>query len=208
MPIQVSPAPQAALDAIRQAIEGSRGRFSAARHDPSATRRGALFLCVPHRMAELPADKISADAKLGEVAAPGDWRYLVVQKRTDDAAAEKTEGYTPIAIATATSVGGGQYRFGMWSEGSLATRTAAAIRVAEADNRVSEGDYEPLVLVVPALHVKALWLKDRTGTGRDLVSFIPRSVAEPAPERPMTANEFLSKLQDIARKLPPGGRHP
>jgi hypothetical protein len=61
------------------------------------------------------------------------------------------------------------------TEGPFSEATAEAIRRAEADPELADGDYELRELRVPGLYLMAVWLKDLSGDG-DVV--IP---LEPAP---------------------------
>lgn len=80
--------------------------------------------------------------------------------------------------------------FAQVNEGPLINGTVSAIQVANNE----KGEYEIRFLMVPALHMAALWLVDTTG--RSNVA-IPISPAPPylMPDKPIPVRELLVVLQ-------------
>jgi hypothetical protein len=80
-----------------------------------------------------------------------------------------------MAVATVEQHAGGG---GVAStEGPFAEATAQAIRGAEHDPALSDGDYELRSLRVPSLYLMAVWLKDLSGDGDVVIPLAPA----PAP---------------------------
>jgi hypothetical protein len=144
---------------------------------------------LPHQAFNLGLDAITAGKGL-EGAKPVGWRFLLGQPSQDPAVAAEVEGSL------------GQHNFSGLNRGPFVAQTLKAMRLAENDPRVSDGDFEPRFLRVPALYVVALWLKERN-SGNDLV--IPLEPAPPnlAPGRIYTGLEFTHELETQARQLVP-----
>jgi hypothetical protein len=80
--------------------------------------------------------------------------------------------------------------------------TEEAIRRAEKLQEVQKGRFEALLLIVPAIHVAALWLQDRDGDA-DLLLTMPPSNPALVPYRPMTSAAFLDIVRNLSQKVPP-----
>jgi hypothetical protein len=202
--------PQGAFDAISQTVTGARNGFAVTRHNRPDVKAGALSLSVPHRVAYLPLGKTRRGERLRQAVEWGNWRYLVLEEQPPPAASSaggsaKPVTYKSIAAATALPVDGGGYKFGIWNDDSFAAGTEIALRAAEKLEQVRTGDYEPFLLVAPAVYVTALWLRDRRNNeseDSDLILPIPSRNPVLTPYKPMTPAEFFDKLDGVAAKIP------
>jgi hypothetical protein len=77
-----------------------------------------------------------------------------------------------------------------------------AIRKAEALPAVQQAHFEPVVLLVPALYIVALWLHAADGEN-DLVVPLPPAPGEFRTLEPLAAKDFLSATKRLAERVPP-----
>lgn len=189
MAIETMDVPGAAYDVVRGVI--ARLAADSAFRTPNLRRvkPDAIALSTPHRVAFLALDRIRRGHGVRAAARVRSWRFLV------------HGGDRPIAAAEAVMTETGDYRFGGLNEGPFVEGTAEAIRRAEQLDAIGRGRFEPLLLIIPALRVAALWLKER-GDGADVFLAMQPSIPKLAPYEPMTQERFLGALQDVAEQVP------
>jgi hypothetical protein len=190
MPLDVMNPPVAAYEVVRSAMSdlASRAGFgtpSLRRADPST-----LGLSTPHRVAVIPLNGLRRGGALRDVAQTTSWRFLLHQ------------GDRVIAAVDTIETKEGRYQFGHINEGPFTTATEEAIRRAERLDAVRKGQFEPVLVMAPALYVVALWLQNRSG---DSDWFLP---LPPTPEplvsyQPTRSDEFQDILRRLAEKVPP-----
>jgi hypothetical protein len=189
MPIEPIDPPIAAYEAVRARI--AELAITGAFRTPKLRRTSpdALAIAFPHRVAQIPLDMIRTGMELRSAALDQGWRFLLVD---NDRA---------IAAATAIQVNNEAYRFGYLNEGPFVEGTERAVEQAEADNIIQQGHFEPLLLMVPALYVMALWLKDRIDTADLVLPITPTFGAFTSTLFPVAG--FWSVLVRLANDRPP-----
>jgi hypothetical protein len=189
MALHIVDPPIGAYEAVRSVI--TRMASTGAFRTPALRRANpaALALSTPHRVAAVHLDRIRSAGDLRSIAETAGWRFLL------------HDGECVVASVDAVIGTAGAYRFGHLTEGPFATGTEEAIRKAEALDVVHKHDFEPSLLLVPALYVVALWLRDREG-GADLAMPIPPVPPELKAFEAIGASEFLTMLHGLAERLP------
>jgi hypothetical protein len=193
----------------RRALAGAISLPRLRHADPSA-----LSLAMPHRVEFLAPGDIRRDTMPKKEK--GDyWRFLVLEERAtgaDDGGAAGSATFEAIAAATAVKEGrmpkfGGldkrPFVFGGLDEGPFVKGTEQTILRAEDLRAVREGQFEAVLLVVPALYVLALWLQDLSGeaaNGRSgeadlIIPLPPPSNPGLDPHKPMAPASFLKALK-------------
>lgn len=184
---------EGAPPAARKAVEDVLRRLAAGpgfrtpnlrRADPKA-----LAVTTPHRVAQLSLRGLSQGDPLESALRTGDWRFLV------------EEAGRPIAAAVASGKPDGSYRFGQLNEGPLAEATAAALRRARDGGLAGADGSEPVLLLVPAVRVAALWVRDERD-GTDLLLYLDPSDGRFDPQRPVRRESFLASLRALAAQVP------
>ena len=172
-------------NAARHAVHAMLGQPSTASafRTPAARLAApdALALSTPHRVAFLPLDRIGAKTTLRGDAEMRGWRFLV------------HHGDRIVAAATTVAGARGTHRLGHLNQGPFVAGTEQAIRRAEAHHATRQRHFEPVYLMVPALYVMALWLRDLEGE-RDRVMIIPPAPREFAAYGMLTARTFVARL--------------
>ncbi|XSC44861.1 hypothetical protein ACF1BQ_000410 [Bradyrhizobium sp. RDT10] len=169
----------------------------------SVANLDTVFISMPHRIAYLPLGNIRRAVSLRAAATIGSWRFLIHEKKRRVVASnDGREEPVPIAAATMVTTASATYELGELNEGPFVAATEEAIRRAEKLPEVQKGRFEALLLIVPAVHVAALWLQDRDGDA-DLLLTIPPSNPALVPYRPMTSAAFLDIVHSLAQKVPP-----
>jgi hypothetical protein len=180
-----------------RAVHARLGHPAVAAALQAPTRRpispAALALSTPHRVALLALDRIAAQTTLRRAARLRGWRFLVHR------------GDRVIAAAGVLPDGRAKHRFGHLTEGPFAAGTETAIRRAETHGALRRGRFEPVLLMVPAVHAVALWLRDLDGDG-DRVMVIPPAPHGLTPYRLVTARAFMARLVRLSAGIP-RGRH-
>lgn len=165
MTIAAPDCPDAARQAVLQGMQkraATRGFWTPKlkRADPTK-----LQLCMPHRMALLPLNRMQQEAKrratadgqpprlLHELASILGWRFLVVNGQ-----------YEPVAAAHAFLTDRGDYRLGELNEGLYIEQTAKAVEtpfITDAMSRKIDGNTsgELLLLIAPAIGFAGLWVR-------------------------------------------------
>jgi len=191
MPLEIVNPPILAYEAVRSRLTDLAA--ASAFGTPSLRRSApeSLALSTPHRIAILPADAIGPRMSLRSAAIRKGWRFLVLS------------GTDVIATADTVLTKGGEHRFGHINEGPFVAGTEQAVRRAEADERIKKARFEILYLMVPALHVLALWLRELDGDA-DQLMVIPPTPPEFRPFEMLATNNFVTKLDELARHEMPG----
>ena len=195
MRIEADPAPAQVFDVVQEAIASHPSKFPSSWANSLAKKAPERFLSVPHRIAYLGLNAIKPDADLRVSAQMGGWRFLVHER--DPRAADT---YALIGAATTGSSSRDEFR-GL-DEGPFAAGTEEAIRSVEEDDAV-KGNFDITYLIVPALYVVALWLRDRDNKGDIIVPVAPVSLAL-TPNKPMSPEDFLKVLADLSRNADAG----
>jgi hypothetical protein len=162
-----------------------------------------LSIAVPHRVECLRREDIRGAPRRKKKKDAECWRFLVFAKcATHDHVEGEAAGFTAVAAATAVKTKTGRFEFGGINAGPFVEETEKAIRTAEALEKVCRGEFEAVLLVVPALYVLALWLQDRSNDGpkgrsdeADLLIPLPPSNPPLYPGRPIGLASFLEALR-------------
>jgi hypothetical protein len=188
--------PAAAEEACRNVM--TRLAAASAFRTPNLRRAAGreLTLVTPHRLAVLSLEVLQDDRRPLALKEIG-WRFLVQADGEALAACEALE------IATG-------YRFGGLNEGPLVSGFVEALGQAEQLSATRGQDYEPRLLLVPALNVAALWLGQSGGTPdafapRDLIVPLPPSDSALRPYQAIGQEAFLAAVRRMAREVPRGG---
>ena len=162
-----------------------------------------LAIAMPHRVESLALGHLRRGT-IPKNDKADFWRFLVLENHEPIAAATAVIAEAkrrPITAATAARAEDCRFEFGGLDEGPFVRGTAEAVRRAEDLMEVREGQFEAVLLVVPALYVVALWLQDlssQAASGRsgeaDLLIAIPPSNPMLDPGEPMRPASFLQAL--------------
>ena len=190
MPIKPIDAPETAgaFGVVHRTLSGraSAAAFSLprlAKADP-----GRLTIAMPHRVEFLALGFLRRDT-IPKKETTDCWRFLVLEERK--------------SIAAATAIRADEeFEFGGLDEGPFVRGTEEAIRRAEGLDQVRDGQFEAVLLLVPARYVVALWLQDLSSHApkghsgeADLLIAIPPSNPALNPAEPMSPRSFLEALR-------------
>jgi hypothetical protein len=162
----------------------------------------ALSVAMPHRVESLALGHLRRGT-IPKNDKADFWRFLVLENREPIAAATAiiAEAKSRPIAASAARAEACRFGFGGLDEGPFVRGTAEAVRRAEDLMEVREGQFEAVLLVIPALYVVALWLQDlssRAASGHsgeaDLLIAIPPSNSMLDPGEPMRPASFLQAL--------------
>jgi hypothetical protein len=164
---------------------------------------GTLSIAMPHRVESLTTSDIRRN-RTPRKTGPDCWRFLVLEDREPIAAATAIEASS--AAIVRSSPRAKEFEFGGLNEGPFVKETAEAILRAEALNEVRDGQFEAVLLVVPAREAVALWLRKRPseapyrrwGKADWLIPLRPSSPALD-PGKPLKPEAFLKALRRRAR---------
>jgi hypothetical protein len=185
--------PKAARQAVHATLADHPGGVAALRtaargYAATDERAVSMSTSTPHRVALLPLDRIGPKTTLRADAQMRGWRFLV--------------HHGDAVVAAAQTIAGprGKHSVGHVNHGPFVAATETAIRRAETNRALEHRHFEPVLLMVPALYVAALWLRDLEGD-RDRVMVMP-----PAPRgfksfAPITPRAFVAKLVPLAGAL-------
>lgn len=159
---------------------------------------GRLSIALPHRGQVVGIENVRRPGATLDRESTAFWRFLVVR---EDGAGSPA-GLEVVAAATAAPAKGGRFAFGGLNEGAFVHGFADAVRTAEARLDQETDDFEPVLLVVPAVYVVALWLQHRpvaatvTGGG-DEDLFVAIAPSNPSLETGelISAGPFLAALR-------------
>jgi hypothetical protein len=147
-----------------------------------------LAIAMPHRVEFLALRDIRRET-IPKEEKTDCWRFLVL------------EGATPIAAATAIRAESEKFEFGGLDEGPFVRGTQQAVSRAE-DLLEGKGEFEAVLLLVPARYVAALWLQacgSQAASGRsskdDLLLAISPSNPALDPDVAMAPAAFLEALR-------------
>jgi hypothetical protein len=191
MPIKPIEAPETkgAFDVVHQTLSSRAAASAFSLPKLSKADPDTLSIAMPHRVEFLALGDLRRDT-IPKNEKADFWRFLVLENRE------------PIAAATAARDETGGFEFGGLDEGPFVSGTEKAIRQAEALGKVSEGQFEAVLLVVPALYVVALWLQALSSPAAnghsgeaDLLIAIPPSNPALDPGEPMSPVSFLEALR-------------
>jgi hypothetical protein len=202
MPIIPAKVAKDAFDVVHQTLSrrASAWAFSLPRLSKADPR--TLSIAMPHRVEFLALGDLRRDT-IPKKAEPDCWRFLVLQERASDTV--DGGGDRPaIAAVTAVRPKANGFEFGGLNEGPFVEGTEKAIRQAEALIGDREGQFEAVLLVVPALYVVALWLQDLSSDAPSSHSseadlLIPIAPSNPALDldQPITPASFLKAVRRI-----------
>ena len=176
MPICNDRFPQEAFNLVHGILSSRAAASTFGLQGLTAADPRTLSVAIPHRVELLDlrdvrrgAIRKSRRATAREKKRGECWRFLVLQQSAGGSDDVGAEPLTPVeAIAAATAVrerprkfcGAEPFRFGGLNQGPFVAETERAIRRAEALPEVSKGQFQAVLLAVPALYVTALWLQD------------------------------------------------
>lgn len=196
--------PAEAMAAVHRALSGLAARsafFSATLRDIDTED---FSISTPHCIAYLHLRDIHAGVSLRKAVEVGRWRFLVHKKQRSGGAGRKgKEEHVPVAAATVDGDVVKGYELTELNEGPFVEGTENAIHLAEEMDEVRAGRFEPVLLVVPALYVAALWLLNRNGDeNTDILLIIPPSNPALVAHKPTRPNQFIDILHRLALKMP------
>jgi hypothetical protein len=176
MTIRSLEATQESVDAVEEHLAEVAARPAFPERALGRAAPTDVWLSAPHGVYSLGVDELAKGRGLAETTQVAK-EFLVM------------EGPSAIASVEQDPAGGSVSS----TEGPFVAATAQAIRQAEEDPELADGDYELRALRVPGLYLMAVWLKDLEGDG-DVV--IP---LEPAPA-PLEAGRSY-RLPELEREL-------
>ena len=150
--------------------------------DPGGNSGPNFDLAAPHQIFAVGLDDV-AKGRLLEAAQPQAWRYIVLQ------------GTDPVATATFHSPDVKEAIH--VTRGPYVISTVQALHVAETAPEIATGDFEPRLLDVSALHLRALWLH------ADKADFLIPLVPAPAgvqAYRLYSEGDLLKAIQPLTSK--------
>jgi hypothetical protein len=180
MPLEVSKPSVAAEKAVSSML--ARIVATDANYVPAlrSASPSSLAISTPHRIAVLRLDRIKAGMSLRSAVKKKGWRFFV------------HHGDKIVATVNSSLSGKGEHGFSNITDGPFVAGTERAIRRAEQLEPVQKGRFEPLLLQVPAIHLRNLKSND------DLI--IPISPAPKAlrPYQALTTQDFVGAAVALA----------
>jgi hypothetical protein len=195
MPLDVNNPPIAAYEAVQSVVSELAGKSE---FRTPALRRAdprSLALSTPHRIATLPLDRLRQAKDLRGSTEIRGWRFLI------------HDGDRVIASTDAIVGQNGGFEFGQINEGPFNEGMEQAIRKAEGLPAVQRDHFEPVVLVVPALYIVALWLES-LGNNADLILPLSPTPGELRALEPIKVEDFLSVARRLAERVPTDSSRP
>lgn len=189
MPIRTSPVPADAMEALWTGLGQMDGAAEIQTVAAISSGHEASWQeGVPQPIYHLGLDAIASGRGL-DAAEPIGWRYLLGQTATPPT----------IAADVLRAPAGQSYVFAGLNQGPFVGQMLEVLRRTGRDPKVSQGDFEPRMLRVPALYIVALWLKERS-PWRDIL--IPLEPSHPAltPGLSYTVAEFEAALRRAAEE--------
>jgi hypothetical protein len=198
MPIRPSDVPPRAFDVVHKTMSRRASARTFSLPGLLAADPGSLSIAMPHRVESLTTSDIRRN-RTPKKKGPDCWRFLVLEDREPIAAATAFEASSTACARSSQKAK--DFEFGGLNGGPFVRETAEAILRAEALTEVREGQFEAVLLVVPALDVVALWLRDlssevayRRWGEADLLMAIPPTIPSLDPGEPRTPASFLQAL--------------
>jgi hypothetical protein len=196
MPLDIAPAPAASISSLNAVLPKIAGNRGIALHAP-VLAQGANRALREQRTASAPRPLLSSPVYVLGLDA-------IVTGR--DLSAAQLALWTHFFPSTqdgdrqvvAADVAADTSRFASLKEGPQVLAFYRQVQALQQSPDVGTRSFELAQLRIPALHVKAVWLKDKAGTG-DVV--IPIAPTDPAltPERRYSVPEFLAALRPAAQ---------
>jgi hypothetical protein len=192
MPLVIPPAPPQSIEPMRQTIPSLAFRPSLLRVAPrlsaaitASAGRGSLSPSLSYRVYVLGLSDIVAPGKGLSAASLAAWRHTL-----------SSEGETVTADVSVDRAGT-NFKFASISANPSAPDVARQVQTLSADSTIA-ATYEVALLQVPALGVRALWLRDTAGRAPDVVVPVAPVRSELTAGRRYSADEFLGALRPLA----------
>jgi hypothetical protein len=150
--------------------------------------QGAPTVAEPHKVYTLGLDGIVEDASLAKAKMVG-WMHLVM-----------SGGQAVASTEVKQDERGGAPQFSNLNAGVYGASSLAEMRKAEEDPRYQKGSYEPRLLRIPGLDVRALWLKDKEGDNDVVIPIAPTHTTALTAGRPYSVRELTAALLEPAKK--------
>jgi hypothetical protein len=177
---------------VKEAVESGLSRMTKkqAFSTPNLKRAVIAGVIAPVTQQAIPVYNMGlselAEGKNFNTARQNAWRYVVKQSNEVVASADVAVG--PDGKQTLAQV----------NEGPLVAGTIEAIKVANAQETIKNGQYEARLLIIPALYVAALWLFDTAGK---LDYLIPVKPIPPFLENKLyTTDDFKTILEKVTKE--------
>jgi len=195
MPLDIVQPPAASISSLNAALAKvaiSRGLTAQVPHianaaDRALREKGAADAPTPALSSPvyvLGLDAIAAGPNLA-AAKLGFWTHFF-SSAPDDA-----------AQVVAADVNADTSRFASMKEGPQVHGFYNEVRALQQAPDIGQRTFELAQLRIPALHVKAVWLKDKAGTGDVVIPIAPTNPAL-TPNRRYSVAEFLAALRPAA----------
>jgi hypothetical protein len=142
---------------VKEAVESGLSRMTKkqAFSTPNLKRAIVAGVVAPIPQQAIPVYNMGlselAEGKSFNTAKQNAWRYII--KQSDEVVASADVAVGPE----------GKQALAQVNEGPLVAGTIEAIKAANAQETVKNGQYEARLLMIPALYVAALWLVDTAG---------------------------------------------
>lgn len=191
MPLDVSNPPIAAYEAVQSVVSHLAGKSS---FRTPALRRAEpkkLALSTPHQIAVLRVDRLREANAFRLALEFRGWRFLIL------------DGDRVIASTDAVASQRGGFEFGQVNEGPFNGSMEQAIRKAEELPAVQKSHFEPVVVLVPALYIVALWLRSPQEEN-DIILPLAPAPSELQPFEPLAIKEFMAVARRLAERVPTG----
>jgi hypothetical protein len=201
VPVLVGEPPKLAIAAAVRGVIAHASKSTVATWSALEKSRDGLSLTFPHRIANLPLDRIAPGMALRDACKIGDWRFLVEIKRpTELAMADRRHDesvHQPVFAAKVATDAIGAFTVAELTDGPFVQGTAEAVRRAEALELVQREDFSALLLYVPAIYVVALWLQNAMPDKDILVAIPPSNSGLPAYQ-PLSPDRFIQAVSELA----------
>jgi hypothetical protein len=189
MPLDVSNPPIAAYEAVQSVVSDLAGKSS---FRTPALRRAEpkkLALSTPHQIAVLPLDRLRQANEFRRAVEFRGWRFLIL------------DGDRVIASTDAVVSQTGGFEFGQINEGPFNGGMEQAIRKAEELPAIQKSHFEPVVVLVPALYIVALWLRSPQEEN-DLILPLPPAPGELPALEALAIRDFMAVARRLAERVP------
>jgi len=188
MPVTMPSPPADSLRALARAIEGS----PAASREYLGAAAGAPSAWLPQKLYTIDVQDLADGKPIGDVARDVGWRYVLPQ---------------PLGAAVSAEVrpdAAGRHRVAHFAQGPQTLQTLELTRQLVEEPRFAAEEYTLQALIVPALYILALWLKN-PDPDRDW--FVPVEPTDPrlVPGRYYESPAFNDLLRSLAQERM---RHP
>jgi len=189
MPLVFKPVPSRIEQTIKKRLEkmSSKKAYSTPRLKkailkepeilPTPTQAMPVYILGLKNLAE------KGDIKSAELKS---WRYLIKQKEE------------VVATADAIFDRNNNPVFSHTNEGPLVQGVVKAIDTANSDNKITKGQYEIRILMIPAIHVVALWLVDLENK-EDIAIPIEPNPKPIIPNEVIPIDKLMKTVQEIAK---------